>query len=34
MHHVNINADLATLAIAREIKPDKVIFLSEVGGIF
>jgi acetylglutamate kinase len=34
MHHVNINADLATLAIAREIEPDKVIFLSEVGGIF
>ena len=33
-NHVNINADLATLAIAREIEPDKVIFLSEVGGIF
>ena len=30
---VNINADKATLALAREIAPDKVIFLSELGGI-
>jgi acetylglutamate kinase len=32
--HVNINADMATLALAKEIMPDKVVFLSEVGGIF
>ena len=31
---VNINGDKATLALAKEIVPDKVIFLSEVGGIF
>jgi acetylglutamate kinase len=31
---VNINADMATLALAKEIMPDKVVFLSEVGGIF
>ena len=30
---VNINGDKATLALAKEILPDKVIFLSEVGGI-
>ena len=30
---VNINADKATLALASEISPDKVIFLSDVGGI-
>ena len=30
---VNINADNATLALASEISPDKVIFLSDVGGI-
>jgi len=31
---VNINGDKATLALAKEIVPDKVIFLSEIGGIF
>ena len=31
---VNINGDTATLALAKEIVPDKVIFLSEIGGIF
>ena len=31
---VNINGDKATLALAQEITPDKVIFLSEIGGIF
>ena len=31
---VNINGDKATLALAKEITPDKVIFLSEIGGIF
>lgn len=31
---VNINGDKATLALAKKIVPDKVIFLSEVGGIF
>lgn len=30
---VNINGDKATLALAKEILPDKVIFLSEIGGI-
>ena len=30
---VNINADNATLAISEKILPDKVIFLSELGGI-
>ena len=30
---VNINADNATIAIAKEISPDKIIFLSESGGI-
>lgn len=34
MQHVNINADMATMALAKSIMPDKVIFLSEVGGIF
>ena len=34
MQNVNINADMATLALAKEIMPDKVVFLSEVGGIF
>jgi acetylglutamate kinase len=32
--YVNINGDKATLALAKEIVPDKVIFLSEIGGIF
>ena len=31
---VNINGDKATLALAKEIVPDKVIFLSKIGGIF
>lgn len=31
---VNINGDKATLALAKEIIPDKVIFLSDVGGVF
>ena len=31
---VNVNGDKATLALAKEIIPDKVIFLSEIGGIF
>ena len=31
---VNINGDKATLALAKEIVPDKGIFLSEIGGIF
>ena len=30
---VNINGDKATQALAKEISPDKVIFLSEIGGI-
>ena len=30
---VNINAYKATLALAKEIEPDKVIFLSEIGGV-
>ena len=32
--YVNINGDKATLALAKEIVPDKVIFLSEIGGIY
>ena len=32
--YVNINGDKATLALAKKIVPDKVIFLSEIGGIF
>ena len=32
--YVNINGDKATLALAKEIVPDKVIFLSEIGGVF
>ena len=32
--YVNINGDKATQALAKEIVPDKVIFLSEIGGIF
>ena len=28
MQHVNINADMATMALAKSIMPDKVIFLS------
>lgn len=31
---VNINGDKATQALAKVISPDKVIFLSEIGGIF
>ena len=31
---VNINGDQATQALAKAISPDKVIFLSEIGGIF
>ena len=31
---VNINGDQATQALAKVISPDKVIFLSEIGGIF
>jgi len=30
---VNINGDKATQALAKEISPDKIIFLSEIGGI-
>ena len=31
---LNINADLATIELVKAIKPYKVVFLSETGGIF
>lgn len=31
---LNINADVATISLVKAIKPYKVVFLSEIGGIF
>ena len=31
---LNINADLATIELVKAIKPYKVVFLSQTGGIF